>query len=504
MEITAMDWWCPASGTALRWRPTETCAQAAAATPAGEAATTFLAENHVRTSQLARSRGDEHRAYLGSGTDMDGEFDAVAMTRALEGFVRRHPILRTWFDIVGSEVHTHVVAPEDIAFDVEELGPIESGEQFSRHLSRRFGSEAISDSFPGFAFGVISRPGGFTVFLGCDHALSDGASQALALSEIADLYAEYADVPADGPVSVDTAVDGHGDYAVIEREHAARCDEGTAEVTEWRKTFIRNGLRMPAFPLDLGLAPGETAPVRPLAMTMLDRDGIAAFDSACKRAGGSFVAGIYAALAITGVELAGLTNYYGMTVLNTRAMLPRFASSQGWFCAFAPIEIETAGAARFSDLMPAASAAQQRAKRLATVPVQSVLGAMVSAGAPIEEIVSAPNLLSYIDFRKFPADGTTAYERGVIFTGEGRTANASTWINRDHDRLYLGSQTPDTRFAQCQLHRYYTHLCAVVAAVAADGDHRIASPTDIESLPGTVQSRPMDGPQERARACHHH
>jgi hypothetical protein len=503
MEITAMGWWHPPSGTALRWRPTRHCAQAAEATPAGPGATTFLAENHVRSAHLARSRGDAHRAYLGSGTEVDGELDAAAMTRALHTFVSRHPILRTWFDTDGSTVRTHVVAPEDIAFDVEDLGHIESGEQFSDHLRQRFESEAVSDSFPGFAFGVISRPGGFAIFLGCDHALSDGASQALALSEIIELYAASVGVDAE-PCPAAPAVDGHGDYAVIEHELAAQCAAGTDETTEWRETFIRNGLRMPGFPLDLGLAPGETAPVRPLEMTMLDRDGIAAFDSACRSAGGSVVSGIYAALAITGRELAGLTTYYGMTVLNTRAMLPRFATSQGWFCSFAPVEIDTTGATRFSDLMAASRAAQQRAKRLAMVPVQSVLAEMISAGASMDAVVSAPNLLSYIDFRKFPADGTPAYDRGVIFTGEGRTANASTWINRDHDRLYLGSQTPDTRFAQAQVNRYYARLCAVVAAVAADGDHVITSPPAPARIPIHDHDLPTAVSQERALARHHH
>ena len=122
----------------------------------------------------------------------------------------------------------------------------------------------------------------------------------------------------------------------------------------------------------------------------------------------------------------------------------------------------------------------------------------------MDAVVSAPNLLSYIDFRKFPADGTPAYDRGVIFTGEGRTANASTWINRDHDRLYLGSQTPDTRFAQAQVNRYYAHLCAVVAAVAADGDHVITSPPAPARIPIHDHDLPTAVSQERALARHHH
>lgn len=102
--------------------------------------------------------------------------------------------------------------------------------------------------------------------------------------------------------------------------------------------------------------------------------------------------------------------------------------------------------------------------------------AMVAAGASPEAVVTAPNMLSYIDFRWFPGCGDDAYDRGVIFTGEGRTGNASLWINRDHDSVYLGSQTPDTPFAQYQVRRYFEHLAAVIDRIARTGDRVIDSP----------------------------
>lgn len=92
------------------------------------------------------------------------------------------------------------------------------------------------------------------------------------------------------------------------------------------------------------------------------------------------------------------------------------------------------------------------------------------------EVTASPNMLSYIDFRWFPGVGTAPYERAMIFTGEGRTANASMWINRDHERLYLGSQTPDTPFAIEQLARYHEHLRRVIATIAKDGNYQITPP----------------------------
>ncbi|RPA10245.1 condensation domain-containing protein [Gordonia sp. OPL2] len=489
MKITALHQWTPDPGRAYLWRPTPACLAAAADAPVADGPVTFLAENHVRSAHLAHTRGTPHRAYLGSGTQLDGTLDVEAMTSALTAFVCRHAILRSWFESDGPTVLRHVVGADDVAFEVEELGLLDTPDAIDRHLRHRFEAETRSDTFPGLAFGVIAHHDGFAMYLGCDHALSDGASQALALAELAELYESAVDGDVRDGETCEHArsAPAPGDYleyavaeAAIARDHGTE----SPEFMEWRDTFARNGLRMPTFPLDLGLAPGETAPVAPLEMDILDRVGIDGFDKVCKSAGGSFLSGIYAAMAITGYELGCGPHHYGMTVLNTRALLPHFARSQGWFCAFAPVEIDLGPNADFTGLLPSAHTAQQRTKRLATVPVQSALAAMIAAGATTDDVVSAPNLLSYIDFRWFPGDGSPAYDRGVIFTGEGRTANASVWINRDHERLYLGSQTPDTSFAQRQVHRYFGHLCEVIADVASSGDHRIVEPTDAADLTG--------------------
>lgn len=107
---------------------------------------------------------------------------------------------------------------------------------------------------------------------------------------------------------------------------------------------------------------------------------------------------------------------------------------------------------------------------------------MAAAGATPESILTAPNLLSYIDFRWFPGVGREAFRRGVLFTGEGRTANASAWINRDQDELYLGSQVPGTPFAQAQAWRYYEHVRGIIADIARDGDRAIMASRETSRL----------------------
>ncbi|GAB04097.1 peptide synthase [Gordonia amarae] len=488
MRITAMGSFTPAPGHAVSWLPTAATTAAAGDAPTHTGPLTFLVENHVRGCAAARDRGAPHRAYLGSGTEIDGDLDEGRMTQALNSFVRGHSALRTWFETDGPRVAARVVDAVDVSFTAHDAGPVATDEQFQRHIADRFGAEAISTSFPGFAFGAIRRPGSFTVFFGCDHALSDGASQALALTEIIDIYTALGDpakssgdAPRTGALpAAETCGDTQGylDYARAESALVDHHLSGSDELATWTEIFARNNLELPGFSLDLGLAPGETAPVTPVEITILTGDDVDRFESACRDAGSRFLTGIYAALAATDAELAGRTDYYGMTVFNTRMAAPQFASAQGWFGSFAPVAFAIAGTRTFTELLGAADAGYQQAKLLAAVPVQAALGALVAAGASPAALASTPNLLSYIDFRRFPAAGSDPYERGIIFTGEGRTANASLWINRDHRRLYLGSQTPGTPYAQHQVLRYFAHLCTVIRSVARDGDYTLSSPVE--------------------------
>lgn len=493
MKITAMGSWQPGPGTLLAWQATTDCRRAAAQSPCSTRSVTFLAENHLRGSQASAVAGHPHKAYLGSGTVIESTLDVNAMTAALTEFTRRHSILRSWFDTDSTTgvLQHHLVDADAVAFEVHEVGALDDETQLQHHLAERFGSEAISSSFPGFAFGAIARPHSTAIFFGCDHALSDGASQALALTEIVSLYeatiagAQTSSLPDSPPNSADGATTdtaGFLDFAELENAAADSHARGSDQFTAWRETFARHGAAMPQFPLDLGLAQGETAPVSPLELPILDGEALVAFDQVCKSAGGRVLPGVYAALAITGYELAGVDDYYGMTVFNSRAAMPQFATAQGWFCSFAPIEIPVGGADTFTELVPAAAAAYQRAKELAVVPVRSALAAMIAAGASAEDVVAAPNLLSYIDFRWFPGDGQQAYDNGHIFTGQGRTANASVWVNRDHDSLYLGSQTPDTPLAQYQVRRFFDRFRAIIEEVARVGEHRIAAPDRPEEI----------------------
>ncbi|WP_066907626.1 hypothetical protein [Millisia brevis] len=492
MEIIDLDSWRPEPGMGIGWRVTPD-PRSVDATATERGASTFLVDNHVRAALAARREGKPHRAYLGSGTDIDGDLDIDAMTAALLTFVRRHAILRTWYDVVDGEVVARVMPARTVGLESVDPTALSSSAEIIDHIRTRFGRETSSDSFPGLAFGAVMREGSFSFFFGADHGLSDGASQVFAVAEISRLYREArgagvttaagsADATDRDTPATEGTCEGFAEFARLEAELTAHHVAGSAEFDAWKRTFVRHDRRMPRFALDLGLGVGETAPVRPVGVVLLDGDRIADFERICVEAGGRLITGLYAALAITDYELAGSDSYYGMTVFNSRVGLESLAGEYGWFSSFAPVEFAVSGVRTFRELVPDAYVASRRARKLAVVPPGAALAALIAVGASPDSVITAPNLFSYIDFRKIPDVDEPACRRGVVFTGEGRTANASLWFNRDHDRLYVGSQSPDTPFAQSRVLRYLEHLRAVITEVTTVGDRAIgAERSDIAS-----------------------
>jgi hypothetical protein len=98
----------------------------------------------------------------------------------------------------------------------------------------------------------------------------------------------------------------------------------------------------------------------------------------------------------------------------------------------------------FPETVLSAEKAFGTARELARTPVHVALGAMVAGGVLAPTELASPQMVSYLDVRKFPGAGTTPFDTGLHFTGEGRTANASLWVNRFADRFELATQSPDT------------------------------------------------------------
>ncbi len=501
MMIDMLSHWQPARGELVEVSASPSSLAAAVTAPVHPTPASFLQENHLRGSAATAARGDAHKAYLAATTEINGDFDPGALARAFRRFTARHDGLRSWFDVDDGAITRHMVGLTDIAFESTSVGSLDDygyirpntdtsslPHRFTDYVEQRFSEMANALSWPGFVAGAVVRADGFTLYYACDHALSDGISQALVLAEVADFYFSERDGTEVGPFTSAPA-GSQLDYVAAERARAEPLTASSPEVRGWVDIVARHGNRMPRFPLDLGLEPGETAPVAPIKFDVLDAAGADRFEAICRENGARMIGGIIAALAIVDHELAGADAYFGITALSDRA-LAGGELAQGWFCRFAPVSFEIAPAGTFTELVAAAQQGCEIGKSLSDVPVHTVLGALLASGAQSGDVLITPQLLSYIDFRRFPMAGTGVYDRGMQTTGEGRTSNASMWINRDDRSVYVGTQTPDTPFAQRQLARYHERLRAVFAAVATDGDHIISSPRGADGVEAAVDKEP--------------
>jgi hypothetical protein len=456
MRIGALAELSPAPGRVVVLRPTRECQAAADAAPVSPGAPSFLQADHLNAYRAKVASGGVHRAWTGTCGEFDVAFDEAAYIEALTSFVGRHEGLRTWFDLTGATPVRHLVPVETIAFEAVEVEvPADWSGGWQELLVSLWDEQCRPDSWTPFLLGAIVREEGFTYFWGCDHAFTDGASQLMVPAELGAAYAAALGARSPDLLEAGSFVT----YAAAEQQLAAQCDAETPAVREWVDIVSRHGGRLPRFPVDLGLAPGETAPVRIRTWTALEGEAVDALEELCRDAGGRFTSGVFALLAHVEQRLTGSSDYLGITVLGTRSQ--QTAMSHGWFCNFAPVSM--ALGETFPETVLAAEKAFGTARELARTPVHVALGAMVAGGVLAPTELASPQMVSYLDVRKFPGAGTTPFDTGLHFTGEGRTANASLWVNRFADRFELATQSPDTEQGGRAVATYFEALRDVLA-----------------------------------------
>ncbi len=446
MRLDAFGEWRPAPGRIVVFRPV-----ADAVSQPLPGAPSFLQADHLGAYAGLRATGGHHRAWTGTVTELTGGLDEAALARALGAFVARHESLRTWFDLSRAAEGTvdRMVADPPAFAAVEVPGPADWDGGWNEAIAALYDEACTPDSWPGFLLGAVVRDGSWSMFWGSDHAFTDGASQLMAPVELSLLYAAETGEPADG-LAAFTAEAGFPAYADAERARATTYTADSPEVRAWIDVVARHYGQLPRFPLSLGLEPGETEPEAIMRFDLLTGADVTRFEALCKGAGGRFTSGVYAALGVAEREVAGLDRYWGVTVLGTRDETN--AASHGWFCNFAPVEFPIADGLLAT--VPAAEAALATARQVATMPVHAAIGFMLADGTTTPEQLYNPQMVSYLDLRRFPGADLPAYRNALHFTGEGRVGTCSMWINRDDTTLYLCFRVPDNGTARASAERY--------------------------------------------------
>jgi hypothetical protein len=291
----------------------------------------------------------------------------------------------------------------------------------------------------------------------------DGYSILQTPHEIHELYA----AARDGRRAKLAKVGSYVDFSKIERDRADDLDANHESLVRWRDFVETCGGALPGFPLDLDMRAGDMPMQTAVREPLLDRADAAAFDVACRRAGGGILPGVLAVAGIVAYQRGGQPVYRTVIPLHTRSG-QLWSRSLGWYIALAPIEIATAQAQDFRELMRIARDAVAAAKSVAHVPFPKVC-------ALLDAELCATSMISYIDCRMVPGarhwGEWKAHAFGKVIYGD----EVYLWINRTLDGLDVTCRYPRTELAHKNITGFISDARGVLTSVARSGSYSYAS-----------------------------
>ncbi|GAA5078566.1 condensation domain-containing protein [Nocardia iowensis] len=478
MEMTLTEDWLPKPGVLLEFTPTAASRAATAAATPSDAPATYVQESHIRRWAARRHTADPLASELSLCFSVASPLDADALRRAFTTFLQRHESLRSWFELDESAgkfaLTRYLLEPGAVELETTTVGAFDSGEELRDLLVEKFHASAEPIKWPAFLCGAIDHGAdGFTLVYNTDHAFSDGLSLVTAIFELHALYTAYS--TGQEPVLLPV-----GSYVEFARNERAAVAANPPELDKLA-TLIADSLdKVRPLPIDLGLAPGELADSRGTKVDLLDAAECEAFSEACKAAGGSFSAGLFAAIALAELEFAGRTHYLGLNVVGTRQE-PQYQLAQGWFINLLPISFEVDPTDHFTDLIGRAGVALDWVKPLASVPIHAALErAAELTGASVPATTDWP-WVSYMDVRAISGaalENALPNVHGINGLGSrARMGQTSPmWFSRELDRLHVSMMFPDTPAAATSAAAYLDSIRTALRAIATTGEYTATTP----------------------------
>ncbi|MEU9989653.1 condensation domain-containing protein [Streptomyces sp. NPDC007971] len=455
-------------GQLVEWTFSPATRAAAEALPTDSRPPAYIQEGHIRTARSVREDGLFVPTWLGAAFDLPGRADLDALEEALRGWTLRHETLRSGFRWAGDEMHRFTLAGDDVSLRREVVGDFTDTGALVRHLQDRFDVAADALGWPNLIYTAVVRSDSTSVYMAFDHTNVDAYSLQRIPDEIHELYTAQLT----GRTVTQTPVGSYVDFCEQERANADGIDDTHTIVARWREFIRRCDGRLPDFPVDLGVRPGDPLPTQKLMREpLVDADAAAAFETYCRPYGGSLV-GVLAATSLIVHQLGGQPVYRAVVPFHTR-MRSTWADSVGWYVGGAPIEVPAAR--DFDEALAAVRAELQANRSLARIPLARVLRLLGADFRP-----TSPDLysiVSYVDARVVPgsAHWTERKAYGLIRVSYGDQVCA--WVNRLHEGLWFACRYPDTDAAYKNMRLYVEGLRDLVESVAARVHVRDAEPT---------------------------
>ncbi|GGS90361.1 condensation domain-containing protein [Streptomyces chromofuscus] len=446
------------AGRLVEWTFSKATIAAAAALPPDPRPPAYIQESHIRTARLVREDGLFVPTWLGTAFDLPGRADLDALEQALRGWTLRHETLRSGFRWVGDDMHRFTLRGNDVSLQREVIGDFVDTETLTRYLQDRFDVAADALGWPNIIYAAIVRDESTSVYMAFDHTNVDAYSLQRIPDEIHELYvAGVMGRPLSG-----APARSYVDFCQQERTDADGIDDTHVIVARWREFIGRCDGRLPEFPVDLGLRPGDPLPTQKLVCEpLVDAEAAAAFEAHCRPYGGSLV-GILAATSLIVQELGGQPVYRTVVPFHTR-LKSAWSDSVGWYVGGAPIEVPAAR--DFHGALETVRAELRANRSLARIPLARVLRLLGRDFRP-----NSPDMysiVSYVDARLIPGAAHWAEQRayGLIRVSYGD--QVCVWVNRLHEGLWFACRYPDTDVAYKNVRRYVEGLRDLIVSVSA-------------------------------------
>lgn len=457
-------------GQVTEWRLHPTTIAAAARSARDPRPPSYCQEAHVKTAAVLRDMGVQAPTWLATAFDLAGVLDEDAMEAAFLRWIARHETLRSELRLAGQDLERFTLSSESVSLERTPVDDFSRSEDLVQYLEDRFDEATSPLAWPSYLFVTVGREDGFTVYLAFDHCNVDGYSIAQMAHEIHELYESAV---GGHPVQL-AEVGSYVDFSTSEREAAERLDPNHESVVHWRDFVATCGGGLPEFALDMGVAPGEMPPQTGVCEWLLDPSEAVAFNAACKGAGGNFLAGVMATAGIVAYELGDQPVYRSIIPFHTRSEA-RWSTSLGWYIGLAPLEIATAQARDFRELMIMARDAARAGKRIAQVPFAKIWALLDSMMRPL-------SMISYIDARLVPGarrwEEWNAHAFGKVAYGD----ETYMWVNRTMDGVYVTCRYPNTDLAHDNMAAFIQRIREILTSVARTGTYSFADHLSCERL----------------------
>lgn len=462
IAVGSIDEWTPSPGSAIFWHPSPASLTTAREAPVSAVPVSYMQAQHLRGYREQLARGLDYSRLLVFSCDVPGRCDIGAITYLVNSHLRRHDTYRSWFEYNdASDIVRHTIRdPLDIDFV-----PTKHGELTTAELRDQIMATPNPLQWDCFAFGVIQGEDHFTFCASIDHLHVDAAIVGVMHVEFYLMYAALAegDIPITlpGPGSYD-------DHCARQRRLTSALTLESPQVRTWIDFAENNDGSLPDFPLPLG-DPLKRCGSDQLAVTLMDEQQTAQFESSCIAAGARFIGGVLACTALAEHELTGAETYYGLTPIDVRSARADL-TAQGWFTGLIPITVGIAGVS-FGEAARTAQASFDSGMDLAHVPYYRVLELAPWLSWP------RPNypVVNYFDagvapLSTFLTAGLNDANAGLYSDGR-YSYQLCIYVFRDDARTTMMVMFPDNAIAKASVARYVATMKSVYARVA-DGRHR--------------------------------